>query len=109
MAIASLKMLPISQYAGVNDHDPIRYYNFPIIGRLYRRRVEMCLSELVGGDKILEVGFGSGVTFINLHERYKLIYGLDLTAETEGVPKVFNELRIETNLMNGNVKPRSCR
>lgn len=103
MAIPSLKMLPISQYAGVNDDDPIRYYNFPIIGSLYRRRVELCLSELTGGDKILEVGFGSGVTFINLHEQYKEIYGLDLTAEADDVSKVFDELNIKTHLTNGSV------
>lgn len=103
MAAHSLKMLPVKHYAGVNNDDPIRYYGLPIIGVLFRRRVEFCLSELSGGDRILEVGFGSGVTFINLFEKYKEIYGLDLTAETDKVSKVFNELNIKTNLTNGSV------
>jgi ubiquinone/menaquinone biosynthesis C-methylase UbiE len=37
----------------------------------------------------LEVGFGSGVTFQNLHENYEEIHGLDLNASVEDVTAVF--------------------
>ena len=70
-----LKLLPLDQYAGVNRDDPIRFYSLPVIGRMYRRRVEMCLGECTGGQRVLEVGFGSGVSFLNLHERYREIHG----------------------------------
>ncbi len=99
----SLKMLPIRQYAGVNRDDPIRFYHWPMIGRLYRRRVEMCLAECHGGTRVLEVGFGSGVTFLNLHELYAEIYGLDLTASVEEVSHTFAALGIATQLRNGDV------
>ena len=82
-------MLPIGQYAGVNRDDPIRFYHWPVIGRLYRRRIEMCLAECHGGARVLEIGFGSGVTFLNLHDMYDVIYGLDLTASTQEVSAVF--------------------
>ena len=98
-----LKMLPRRHYVGVDDDDPIRFYHWPVIGPLYRRRVELCLAELRGGDRILEVGFGSGVTFINLHETYKEIHGLDLKASTKDVMNLFKTLQIETHLRNGSV------
>jgi ubiquinone/menaquinone biosynthesis C-methylase UbiE len=98
-----LKLLPTSEYAGVNRHDPIRFYSLPVIGRMYRRRVEMCLAECTGGQRVLEVGFGSGVTFLNLHEHYREIHGLDLTADVDRVRKVFRERGIATELCNGSV------
>jgi len=51
MARVRLKLLPPSEYVGVNRDDPIRFYGVPGLGWLYRRRVEMCLEELTGGKK----------------------------------------------------------
>jgi hypothetical protein len=50
---AALQLLPLDQYVGVNRADPIRFYRWPIVGRAYRRRVEMCLAECGTGDRIL--------------------------------------------------------
>lgn len=102
-ARTQLQMLPLREYTGVNRHDPIRFYRLPIIGGLYRRRVEMCLDECRGGERVLEVGFGSGVTFLNLHALYLEIHGLDLTAQAEQVTAVFAAHRIITHLRNGDV------
>jgi ubiquinone/menaquinone biosynthesis C-methylase UbiE len=52
---------------------------------------------------VLEVGFGSGVTFLNLHAIYAEIYGLDLTASVEEVAAVFTARQIKTDLRNGDV------
>ncbi len=70
---------------------------------MYRRRIELCLEELIGGEKILEIGFGSGVSFLNLNDTYKEIYGLDLTADVNLVQKKFTEKNIRLNLENGNI------
>lgn len=96
-------MLPVKEYAGVNEDDPIRFYNLPVIGDAYRRRVELCLAELRGGERVLEIGFGSGVTFLNLHQMYTEIHGLDLTASITEVVAVFKKLQIETYLQRGDV------
>jgi ubiquinone/menaquinone biosynthesis C-methylase UbiE len=101
--VVQLKLLPRSEYAGINRDDPIRFYSLPLIGRMYRRRVEMCLAECRGGERVLEVGFGSGVTFLNLHESYREIHGLDLTADVASVARVFRARGIETDLRNGSV------
>jgi ubiquinone/menaquinone biosynthesis C-methylase UbiE len=98
-----LRMLPLREYAGVNRDDPIRFYHWPVIGRLYRRRIEMCLAECHGGARVLEIGFGSGVTFLNLHDLYNEIYGLDLTASTQEVSAVFAARGITAHLQNGDV------
>jgi ubiquinone/menaquinone biosynthesis C-methylase UbiE len=102
-ALPKLKLLPYREYAGVDRNDPLRFYCWPIIGKMFRRRIELCLAECTGGRRVLEVGFGSGVTFANLHEKYEEIYGLDLNASVEDVAAVFRKRQIETHLQNGSV------
>ena len=98
-----LKLLPIEQYKGVNDLDPIKYYYWPIFGKMYRKRVELALSECSGGERVLEVGFGTGLAFPNLHDAYKEIHGLDLTADIEAVQSVFEPIGIPLFLKKGDV------
>lgn len=100
---SKLKLLPFRNYAGVKQDDPLRFYYWPVIGAMYRRRVELCLAECRGGQRILEIGFGSGVTFLNLYEQYKEIHGLDLNASAETVMTMFKAMNIETYLQNGDV------
>lgn len=98
-----LKLLPADQYKGVNQYDPIKYYYWPIFGRMYRRRVELALSECTGGERVLEVGFGTGLAFPNLHDTYKEIHGVDLTADIEAVKSVFMPMGIPLFLEKGDV------
>ncbi len=96
-------MFPRRDYADTAAGDPIRFYYWPIIGKMYRRRVELCLAECKDGERILEVGFGSGVTFLNLSDMYKEIHGLDLSAHGQNVTALFESKGIKTFLQNGNV------
>jgi ubiquinone/menaquinone biosynthesis C-methylase UbiE len=98
-----LKLLPIEQYKGVNNLDPIKYYYFPIFGGMYRRRVELALEQCSGGERVLEVGFGTGLAFPNLHELYQEIHGIDLTADIEAVKSVFEPIGIPLFLKQGDV------
>ncbi len=99
-----LKLLPAEKYIGVNQYDPIKYYYWPVFGKMYRRRVELALGECSGGDKVLEVGFGTGLAFPNLHEMYKEIHGIDLTADIEAVRSVFAPMNIPLFLEKGDVQ-----
>lgn len=101
--ISSLKLLPYKQYRGVRREYSVIFYYLPVFGRMYRRRVELCLAECRGGNSILEVGFGSGLTFLNLNGMYKRIYGLDLSCDVEEVAAVFAPHGIQPDLRNGNV------
>jgi ubiquinone/menaquinone biosynthesis C-methylase UbiE len=98
-----LQLLPLQRYVGVDEKDPIKFYRLPVIGRMYQRRIELCLEQLTGGQSVLEVGFGSGVSFLNLSLLYQQIYGLDLTADTRQVKEMFAGLGIQTELRNGSV------
>jgi len=101
--ISSLKLLPYKQYRGVRPEYSVIFYYLPLFGQMYRRRVELCLSECRGGESILEVGFGSGLTFLNLNGMYKKIHGLDLSCDVNEVARVFAPLEIHPDLRNGNV------
>ena len=98
-----LQLLPLQRYVGVDEKDPIKFYRLPVIGRMYQRRIELCLEQLKGGQSVLEVGFGSGVSFLNLSQLYQEIHGLDLTADTRQVEEMFANLGIQTELRNGSV------
>lgn len=98
-----LKLLPIEQYKGVNNLDPIKYYYWPVFGKMYRRRVELALEQCTGGKRVLEVGFGTGLAFPNLHDSYEEIHGLDLTADIEAVKSVFEPIGIPLFLKKGDV------
>jgi len=100
---SKLKLLPAAQYKGVNQYDPIKYYYWPIFGRMYRQRVELALDECAGGERVLEVGFGTGLAFPNLHDMYKEIHGIDLTADIHAVKSVFGPIGIPLFLEKGDV------
>lgn len=99
----TLKLLPHKQYRGVRKEYSIIFYYLPVFGRMYRRRVELCLAECRGGDAVLEVGFGSGLTFLNLNDLYGKISGLDLSCDVMEVERVFAPLGIDVDLLNGDV------
>jgi ubiquinone/menaquinone biosynthesis C-methylase UbiE len=99
----TLKLLSYKQYRGVREEYSVIFYYLPVFGRMYRRRVELCLEECRGGDTILEVGFGSGLTFLNLNELYTKISGLDLSCDVAQVAQVFAPLGIDADLRNGDV------
>ena len=98
-----LQLLPLQRYVGVDEKDPIKFYRLPVIGRMYQQRIELCLEQLTGGQSVLEVGFGSGVSFLNLSQLYQEIHGLDLTADVRQVGEMFASLGIQTELRNGSV------
>jgi 2-polyprenyl-3-methyl-5-hydroxy-6-metoxy-1,4-benzoquinol methylase len=90
-------------FANAHKDDPIRFYSYPLLGRLYRRRVEYCLDLCQGGEAILEVGFGSGATFPLLAAKYNKIYGVDLDSDIKTVEKLHTTNGLAVELQNGNV------
>ncbi len=101
--IPKLKLLPYHHYRGNRRDDPLRFYYWPLIGILYRRRVELCLAQCTGGQRVLEVGFGSGATFLNLCDLYQEIHGLDLHAPVDEVARVFETRHIRVHLRKGSI------
>jgi SAM-dependent methyltransferase len=73
--------LPARGVLRANDaHDPLPYYYHPLVGWLYRHRLQMGLDLLpVTGQRVLEIGVGSGVLVPTLTKRYREYTGTDLT------------------------------
>lgn len=98
-----LKLMRGCDYTPADGDDPIRFYHWPVFGKLYRRRVELCLAECKRGRRVLEVGFGSGVSFLNLSEIFDEIHGIDLTSPVAEVAAGFRDKGIDPQLSNGSV------
>lgn len=99
----TLQLLPYKEYRGILKEYSVIFYYLPLFGYMYRHRVELCLAECTGGEDILEIGFGSGLTFLNLNRIYKKIHGLDLTCDVEQVSQVFASHGVYPDLKNGDV------
>jgi len=101
--IRKLKLLKKEQYPKPEKSDPLPFYYWPVIGKLYRERVELCLNALPFGGRVLEVGFGSGLLFPSLKERFDEIHGIDLNADASEIQAVFDRLGIAAYLKKGDI------
>lgn len=88
-----------------NPEDPLPYYYKPLFGWFYRRRLAMTL-ELLGSrgyDRILDIGYGSGILFPELARRARALAGIDLHANFEPVKEMLAAERISAELKSGSV------
>ena len=99
-----LLLLPRADYVAGDRDDPLRFYFAPLVGRFYRRRLELCLAECRGGERVLEVGFGSGVSLRNLAALYREVHGLDLHPRRDEVAAVFSRHGLAPRLLTGDVR-----
>ena len=95
--------MDLHSYPSYSKSDPLRFYYYPVIGNLYRKRIEACLDQLEGGEKVLEVGYGSGLCLHNLCGMYREVHGVDLDAPAEAVAKFAADHGLTVQLSNGNV------
>jgi len=69
------------------DDDPLRFYYMPVVGRLYRRRLEMA-AAMLGTEPVacaVEVGYGSGILLPELARRSRRLVGVDRHEEAPAV------------------------
>lgn len=102
-SIPALQVFPRDVYIGIDELDPLRFYFWPVLGKMYRRRVELCLNECKKGQRVLDIGYGSGINFLNLNDKFEEIHGLDLDSPPEKITAIFESYDIETHLKQGDV------
>jgi ubiquinone/menaquinone biosynthesis C-methylase UbiE len=98
-----LQMLAAGEYSWTSEADPIRYYRLPIVGRLFQRRVSRCVALLPPGKRVVELGYGSGVSFLNLGQRFEEIHGIDLHDHADDVARSFSSTTLTLRLRQGSI------
>jgi SAM-dependent methyltransferase len=85
--------------------DPIEFYRRPLVGRLFRERINMGLRmlERPGYERALEIGYGAGAVLLALAPSVKELHGLDLDAVPEPVNALLAQRGWAANLVRGSV------
>ncbi|MCP3986139.1 MAG: class I SAM-dependent methyltransferase [bacterium] len=85
--------------------DPIEFYRRPLIGWLFRERINRGL-RLLGPhrfDRALEVGYGAGALQLLMARDVEEIHGIDLDADPALVEPLLREGGYQPHLRRGNV------
>src|SRR5437868_5642361 len=79
-APARLRMPARGHIRRVDESDPLPWYYRPLVGWLYRERLQMALDLLGPGPfgRILEAGYGSGILLPTLAARTQELFAMDL-------------------------------
>lgn len=88
-----------------NIEDALEFYYKPIFSYVFRKRLKMCVSLLNGHkfDKVLDVGYGTGIFFFTLNQISKELYGIDEHKKNEELAKRYKEQGINLKLASGDI------
>jgi ubiquinone/menaquinone biosynthesis C-methylase UbiE len=85
--------------------DPIEYYRRPLVGRLFRRRIDLGLAMLgerrFGGA--LEIGYGAGAVLSALAPVVDDLHGIDLDADASSIRTRLSSRGVDASLVRGSV------
>ncbi len=82
--------------------DPLPYYYRPLIGALYRARIEQALSLLHPPyESILELGYGSGILLPSLCRLGNSVVGVDIASDPEKVGISLRKVGATCTLIQG--------
>lgn len=87
------------------ETDPIEYYRRPLVGALFRRRINLGLALLPPRrfGRALEVGYGAGAVQLALAPAVDELFGIDLDADPEPVARRLAAKGIAAKLAKGSV------
>lgn len=85
--------------------DPIEYYRRPLVGRLFRERINRGLRLLPKRtfERALEVGYGAGAVQLALAAGVRELHGIDLDADETLVTKLLSARHCQSDLKKGSV------
>lgn len=96
---AKFKLFPKGTFQPNNADDPLPYYYKPLIGTLYRYRIEQGLSLLSPPyENVLEFGFGSGLLLPTLAAISNNLYGIDIVSDPSVVGLCLKQINIRAKL-----------
>src|SRR5262245_24024201 len=85
--------------------DPTEYYRHPVVGHLFRERINVGLRLLGSAryGRALEVGYSAGAVLLALSPVVDELHGLDLDASPEPVNEMLARSGFSAKLVQGNV------
>ncbi len=85
--------------------DPIEYYRRPLVGRIFRDRINRGLKLLPNRrfGRALEVGYGAGAVLVALAPGVDELHGLDLDADPKVVTSILDSRGLKAELRQGSV------
>jgi len=85
--------------------DPIEFYRRPLVGRIFRERINRGLRMLPKRRfaKALEVGYGAGAVLLSLAPGVDELHGLDLDADPTIVNGILGSRGVSAKLCQGSV------
>jgi len=85
--------------------DPIEFYRRPLVGKLYRERINMGLRQLGAGriGRALEVGYAAGAVLLALAPSVDELQGIDLDADPQPVTDLLASRGYRVRLQRANV------
>jgi len=86
--------------------DPIEYYRRPLIGTLFRKRINLALGLLDDRPlgKVLEVGYGAGAVLLALAPTGAQLHGVDLDADPAAASAVLESRGYHATLKQADVR-----
>ncbi len=99
------QLLPFEEFreCDIPRGDPLRWYYHGLLGRLYRHRLDVAVALAGSGRRILEAGYGSGTTFLELGCRFGEVHGVDLHQYGPQIAQVFGRHGMNVRLTRGNI------
>ena len=105
MSALRLVLPPRGTLTPNNDVDPLAFYYKPLIGRIFRARIDLGLGLLRGPyDSLLEVGYGSGLLLPTLARVSTKLTGLDLEDTPPGLPDFLRLRGVHASFARGDVR-----
>ena len=101
-----IRLLDIDKLIEVDrEEDPLRYYKTPGLNLIYFKRLEL-VSKIIGDnkyDKLLDIGYGSGIFLPELYKKCKKLYGIDKHGKSSIIGRILKDMNIEAELTDSNL------
>jgi SAM-dependent methyltransferase len=100
-----LELPPRGALTPNNAVDPLAFYYRPLVGRIFRARIDLGLGLLDRGyEELLEVGYGSGLLLPTLAQATRRLTGVDLEPPPPGLADYLRGRGVEAELAQGDVR-----
>lgn len=85
--------------------DPIKFYRRPLVGWLFRERINLGLRLLPERrfESMLEIGYGAGAVLLTLGRSVDRVHGIDLDADPEAVRPILASQGMSADLKRASV------